>query len=104
MHPALSEVGPVTTAVADLLAIDDLSLTLVAGKEGLGRSIRWAHVSELEDPTPFLRGGEVLLTTGLRLEGSTPQVQAGFIGKLAAAKLAGLGLGLGSASTPPRRP
>ncbi len=103
MHPALSEVGPVTTAVADLLAIDDLSLTLVAGKEGLGRSIRWAHVSELEDPTPFLRGGEVLLTTGLRLEGSTPQVQAGFIGKLAAAKLAGLGLGLGFGfdATPP---
>jgi purine catabolism regulator len=93
----------VTTAVADLLAIDDLSLTLVAGKDGLGRPIRWAHVSELEDPTPFLRGGEVLLTTGLRLEGSTPQVQASFIGKLAAAKLAALGLGLGFGfdATPP---
>ena len=92
-----------TTAVADLLAIDDLSLTLVAGKDGVGRPIRWAHVSELEDPTPFLRGGEVLLTTGLRLEGSTPEVQAGFIAKLSAAKLAGLGFGLGFGfdATPP---
>jgi purine catabolism regulator len=85
----------VTTTIADLLVIEDLSLTLVGGKEGVGRPIRWAHVSELEDPTPFLRGGEVLLTTGLRLEGSTPEAQAAFIAKLAAAKLAGLGFGLG---------
>jgi PucR family transcriptional regulator, purine catabolism regulatory protein len=84
-----------TTTIADLLVIEDLSLTLVGGKEGVGRPIRWAHVSELEDPTPFLRGGEVLLTTGLRLEGSTPEAQAAFITKLAAAKLAGLGFGLG---------
>lgn len=51
-----------TTTVADLLAMADLSLTLVAGKDGVRRPIRWAHVFELEDPTPFLRGGEVLLT------------------------------------------
>ena len=28
------------------------------------RRIRWVHISELEDPTPFLSGGELLLTTG----------------------------------------
>jgi purine catabolism regulator len=93
----------VTTTISDLLAIEDLSLILVAGKEGTGRPIRWAHVSELEDPTPFLRGGEVLLTTGLRLEGSTAEAQAGFIDKLASAKLAGLGFGVGFGfeATPP---
>jgi purine catabolism regulator len=85
----------VTTTISDLLAIEDLSLILVAGKEGVGRPIRWAHVSELEDPTPFLRGGEVLLTTGLRLEGSSAEAQTRFIDKLAGAKLAGLGFGLG---------
>src|SRR3712207_8130033 len=40
-----------------------------AGKDGASRPIRWAHVSELGDPTPFLRGGEVLLTTGLGMRG-----------------------------------
>jgi hypothetical protein len=46
-------VGAVTTTVADLLAMADLSLTLVAGKDRVGRPIRWAHVSELE---AFSRG------------------------------------------------
>jgi DNA-binding PucR family transcriptional regulator len=85
----------VTTAIADLLAIDDLSLTLVAGKDGVGRPIRWAHVSELEDPTPFLRGGEVLLSTGLSLCAWAPERQAAFVRQLDDAGLAGFGLGLG---------
>jgi purine catabolism regulator len=91
----------VPTTVADLLAIDELSLRLVAGSAGVDRPIRWAHASELDDPTPFLRGGEVLLTTGLGLAG-VPRDQACFVERLAEAGLAGLGLGLGFAfgSTP----
>ncbi len=84
-----------TTTIADLLAIDDLSLTLVAGKDGVGRPIRWAHVSELEDPTPFLRGGEVLLSTGLSLCAWAPERQAAFVRQLDGAGLAAFGLGLG---------
>jgi purine catabolism regulator len=93
----------VTTTVADLLAIDELHLGLVAGKAGVDRPIRWAHVSELPDPTRFLRGGEVLLTTGLGLGGG-PAAQAAYVEQLARAGLAGLGLGLGFAfkTTPPR--
>ena len=91
-----------TTTVADLLAIDELRLGLVAGKGGLDRPIRWAHVSELEDPTRFLRGGEVLLTTGLGMRGG-PQAQAAYVEQLARAELAALGVGLGFAfeATPP---
>ena len=90
------------TTVADLLAIDELALTLVAGGQGTGRPIRWAHVSELKDPTRFLRGGEVLLTTGLGMRGGA-RAQAGYVEQLAEAKLAALGLGLGFAfeATPP---
>ncbi|HEX8133971.1 MAG TPA: PucR family transcriptional regulator ligand-binding domain-containing protein, partial [Actinomycetes bacterium] len=90
------------TTVADLLAIDELALTLVAGDRGIGRPIRWAHVSELKDPTRFLRGGEVLLTTGLGMRGGA-QVQAAYVQQLAEARLAALGLGLGFAfkATPP---
>ena len=29
--------------------------------------MRWVHSSELLDPTPWLSGGELLLTTGLQL-------------------------------------
>ena len=31
--------------------------------------MRWVHASELLDPTPWLSGGEILLTTGLQLDG-----------------------------------
>jgi PucR family transcriptional regulator, purine catabolism regulatory protein len=86
----------VTTTVGDLLAIEDLSLRLVAGAAGVDRPIRWAHVSELDDPTRWLRGGEILLTTGLGL-GQAPGAQARYVEQLARAKLAGLGLGLGFA-------
>jgi len=86
----------VTTTVADLLEIEDLSLRLVAGEAGLDRPIRWAHVSELTDPTRWLRGGEILLTTGLGLGGDAG-TQAAFVQQLAQAQLAGLGLGLGFA-------
>jgi PucR family transcriptional regulator, purine catabolism regulatory protein len=92
----------VATTVADLLAIDELALTLVAGGQGVSRPIRWAHVSELKDPTRFLRGGEVLLTTGLGMRGGQG-AQAGYVEQLAEARLAALGLGLGFAfkATPP---
>ena len=91
-----------TTTVADLLAIDELRLGLVAGADGLDRPIRWAHVSELKDPTRFLRGGEVLLTTGRGMRGG-PQGQAAYVEQLAKADLAALGVGLGFAfkATPP---
>jgi PucR family transcriptional regulator, purine catabolism regulatory protein len=92
----------VATTVADLLAIDDLALALVAGGQGVSRPIRWAHVSELRDPTRFLRGGEVLLTTGLGMRGGQG-AQARYVEQLAEAGLAALGLGLGFAfkTTPP---
>jgi purine catabolism regulator len=92
----------VATTVGDLLAIEELRLGLVAGAEGLDRPIRWAHVSELGDPTRFLRGGEVLLTTGLGL-GAAPEGQAAYVEQLAKADLAALGIGLGFAfeTTPP---
>nr|ABJ90151.1 putative transcriptional regulator [Streptomyces viridosporus ATCC 14672] len=38
-----------------------------AGKSGLSRSVSWAHTSELADPTPWLLGAEVIMTTGLAI-------------------------------------
>lgn len=78
----------------DLLEIKELGLTVVAGEENLDRPIRWAHVSELQDPTPWLRGGELLMTTGMGLEGS-PALQRSYIRRLVRAEIAGLGFGVG---------
>lgn len=83
---------PIT--VADLLALPGLGLTVVAGKEGLDRPIRLAHVSELQDPTPWLSGGELLLTTGMGLKGS-PSLQRAYIRRLVKAELSGIGFGVG---------
>jgi purine catabolism regulator len=83
---------PVT--VKDLLDVPDLPLRLLAGEKGTARAIRWVHVSELEDPTPWLKGGEIVLTTGMGV-GATPAKQRAYIKRLAEAGLAGLGFGLG---------
>ena len=53
--------------VSDIVGIEALKITLRGGRCGVGRPVRWVHISELEDPTPWLRGGELLLTTGLPL-------------------------------------
>src|SRR5207245_10070587 len=63
-------------------------------RSGSGNPIRWVHVSELEDPTPWLKGGELLLTTGMGV-GSTPGKQRAYLARLRSAGLAGLGFGTG---------
>jgi PucR family transcriptional regulator, purine catabolism regulatory protein len=73
--------------------VDDCGLELAAGTDGAERPIRWVHISELEDPTPWLSGGELLLTTGIQLEGAARQRR--FLARLAERDVAGLGLGTG---------
>jgi len=75
--------------------IRDLDIRLVAGEAGLDRPVRWVHISELADPTPWLSGGELLLTTGMNL--GDPETQRAYVERLAAHDLAGLGLGVGFA-------
>src|SRR5215213_1714710 len=82
---------PVT--LQQLVADARLGLRVVAGEGALRRPVSWVHVSELADPTPFLDGGELLLTTGLGIGPGTDL--AGFVARLAARGLAGLGFGVG---------
>ena len=51
------------------------------------------HSTELQDPTPWLKGGELLLTTGMQLTG--PKLQRELIERLADHDIAGLGFGTG---------
>lgn len=80
--------------VGDILNVSGLALRLLGGEAGVTRPVRWVHLSELEDPTPWLKGGEILLTTGGGV-GATPAKQRAYLQRLAAAGLAGLGFGLG---------
>lgn len=52
------------------------------------------HVSELADPTRYLDGGELVLTTGLNLEVSALWCRT-YLERLATAEVAGVALGLG---------
>jgi PucR family transcriptional regulator, purine catabolism regulatory protein len=56
--------------------------------------ITWAHPIELDDPTPYLRGGELVLTTGLRMARAADG-QAAYVERLVASGVAGLGFGTG---------
>jgi purine catabolism regulator len=80
--------------VQDIVELPDLDLAVVAGSDGLGKGVSWLHVSELADPTPFLEGGEFLLTTGLGV-GELATTQRAYVRRLARHGLAGLGFGVG---------
>jgi purine catabolism regulator len=75
--------------------IGELGLTLVSGQESAQGHVRWVHSTELPDPTPWLKGGELLLTTGIQLDGA--KVQRELIERLADHDIAGLGFGTGFA-------
>ena len=72
----------------------EFRLGVAAGTDGLAKEVSWLHVSELPDPTPFLEGGEFLLTTGLGV-GEMATTQRAYVRRLARHGLAGLGFGLG---------
>src|ERR1043166_2999230 len=73
--------------------VSDCGLELVAGTAGAERAIRWVHITELEDPTPWLSGGELMLTTGIPFD--TSAKQRAFVRRLADHNIAGLGFGTG---------
>jgi len=79
-----------------VLALPRLDLRLVADpnapSDGTDRPVRWVAVSELLDPTPYLTGGELLLTTGMRL--GDPDWSP-YVARVARAGVVGLGLGVG---------
>src|ERR1700691_1514932 len=73
--------------------IAELGLTLVSGLQSAQTHVRWVHSTELTDPTPWLEGGELLLTMGIQLDG--PKAQRELIDRLADHEIAGLGFGTG---------
>lgn len=75
--------------------LDDPALALrpvVAGRRD--DPVRWVATSEIDDPAPYLEGGEVLLTTGLE-KGSWRSEWDGYVSRLAVAGVVAIGVGTG---------
>lgn len=67
---------------------------VLAGRQNLDRAIRWAHSSEVPNIARLLKGGELLLMTGMGI-GTTPAQHRRFIGELVDRRVAGLAIELG---------
>ncbi|MEV7037926.1 PucR family transcriptional regulator ligand-binding domain-containing protein [Amycolatopsis sp. NPDC051061] len=78
--------------VAEVLALPVLRQGrphVVAGSAGLDAPVRWAHVAEVADIAHLLRGGELVLTTGVALPDDGPAL-ARYVADLAGVGAAGL--------------
>lgn len=81
-------------SLAALLGVPSLHLT----KAGLAETtwhqdILWVAVTEQEDPQRFLNGGELILTTGMRLKSAAEQRR--FVRQVQRAGAVGIGFGVG---------
>jgi len=70
-------------------------LTTLDGKPPAARTVSGVHISELGDPTPYLEGGELLLTTGIPFQGPGRRTEE-YVARLAHHGVSALGLGLGA--------
>ena len=80
--------------VQDILEIPELNLKLLAGGKATSNPVRWVHITEVPDPTKWLKGGELLLTTGYGFVGDEEQ-QVAQIKRLIDHNISGLGFGTG---------
>ncbi|MEV6330881.1 PucR family transcriptional regulator [Streptomyces sp. NPDC051909] len=81
--------------LASLVQHSALKLTVRAGEDRLDTPVRWAHVSELADPVPYMEGGELLLTTALTLDAEDPEAMRRYVRRLLGAGVVGLGFAVG---------
>ncbi|MFD4371677.1 PucR family transcriptional regulator [Streptomyces sp. NPDC058486] len=81
--------------LASLVQHSSLRLVVRAGEDRLDTPVRWAHVSELADPVPYMEGGELLLTTALTLDAEDAEAMRRYVRRLLGAGVVGLGFAVG---------
>lgn len=79
-----------TIRLCEALKLEALrEVEVVAGRRGLDRCIRWVHIVDIPEITPWLHGGELLLTTGYGWS-RNPRVQRKTVRALNDLSLAGI--------------
>ncbi|MFI1798669.1 PucR family transcriptional regulator [Streptomyces sp. NPDC020379] len=81
--------------LASLVRHSALKLAVLAGADRLDTPVRWAHVSELADPVPWMDGGELLLITAMKIDAADPEVTRPYVRRLVRAGVVGLGFAVG---------
>ena len=77
--------------VLDLPVVRRALPEVVIGQTALDRDIRWAHVIEMPEPDDLLKGGELVLTTGLGASADPAAWTASLVGQGMAALAVELG-------------
>ncbi|NLU76502.1 PucR family transcriptional regulator [Streptomyces sp. HNM0575] len=81
--------------LASLVQHSALRLAVLTGQDRLDTDVRWAHASELADPTPYLEGGELLLVTALKLDAEDPGAMRSYVRRLTEKGVVGMGFAAG---------
>jgi PucR family transcriptional regulator, purine catabolism regulatory protein len=81
--------------VLNLDAFQRAEPEVVCGQDHLDRAVRWVHSSEIAEIAPLLKGGELLLTTGLGLADAPPAELAGYVEGLADRDVTAVAIELG---------
>jgi purine catabolism regulator len=84
--------------VAEVLALDPVrsgAPRVLAGSERLAAPVRWVHVIELAQAAHLLRGGELVLSTGIALPDDAAGLQR-YVSELASVGVSALAVELGS--------
>lgn len=85
---------PTVSQVLEMGAVQRGLPEVVAGSGGLGGLVRWVHAIELADAARLLKGGELVLMTGIALPDDDTRLGA-YVADLAGAGVSGLAVELG---------
>src|SRR5215813_8901425 len=85
---------PTVRQVLEMDAVRAGEPRVVAGEGSLGRPVRWVHAIELPDAARLLRGGELVLTTGIALPDDESLLGA-YVSELAGVGVSALAVELG---------
>ncbi|WP_341953168.1 PucR family transcriptional regulator [Salinibacterium sp. TMP30] len=81
------------TSLWDIVSTPHLALHPLTPRTTFDCSVNWVHNSDLDDPTPFLAEGQLLLTTGRQfVDNPEPDFDC-YVARLTAAGVAALGFG-----------
>jgi purine catabolism regulator len=89
---AEQSVGEALT-IRELVEQSDLQLEVVAGSSGVGQVIEAVYIGDLDDPTPWMVQGSLLLTTAPRLE-ADPESGVRLVRLLKEKRMVGVGVAI----------